>query len=261
MKSIKKCVAICAAVAGCVLAGCEGHGLQIDGGKYRYDDSSRYLAGSNSFEAGAVRGISVDWIAGDVILREGEGDRIVFTETTEETDEAYMLHYYLKGSELKIEFQASATEVRENFSKDLVIEYPAGHGFSEVEIDTASANVTVSGLTATELSVDTASGRVSLGCKSVNDVSADTASGDIEIYGAFSKAECDTASGGVKLVFSQGVGFRVKFESASGKVNNSTAATYQNRAYVFGNGQVLAEVDTASGNLVLEQESEDSSLR
>lgn len=256
MKKIKKCAVLCAAAMGSVLAfaGCDDHGLNIVGGKYRYDDASHYLVGNSSFEAGAVRELSVEWIAGDVVLREGEGDQITFTETTDETDENYLLHYYLDRGELKIQFQASGTKTKDGFSKDLVIEYPAGHSFADVEIDTVSADVTVSGLTSTELGVDTASGHASLGCKSVTEVNADTASGDVVLYGAFSRAECDSASGDIKLVFPQGVGFRVEFDSASGKVNNSTEATFQNKAYVSGNGQVSVEVDTASGNLILEQE-------
>ncbi|MDE5548215.1 MAG: DUF4097 domain-containing protein [Clostridia bacterium] len=254
MKIIKKCAVLCAA-AGCALAlvGCGGHGLVL-GGKYTYDNASRYLAGNGSFDAASVRELSVEWIAGDVILREGEGDSITFTETTTETDENYLLHYSLDGGDLKIRFQNSGTKIKSNFSKSLVIEYPAGHSFGEVEIDTASARVDVSGITARELDVDTASGGVSLGCKSVNDVNVDTASGKIDIHGAFSKAECDSASGSVTLTFPQDVGFSVKFKSASGKVNNSTAATQQGKSYVLGNGQVLVEVDTASGSLTLKQE-------
>lgn len=256
MKKLKKCALFCAVFAGCVfgLAGCGEHGPNIVGGIYRYDNASHYLVGNSSFDAGAVRELSVDWIAGDVVLREGEGDKITFTETTDETDEDYHLHYFLNRGELKIEFQASGTKTKDGFSKELVIEYPAGHGFSDVEIDTVSSDVTVSGLTATELSVDTASGHASLGCKSVNEVSADSASGNIEIYGAFMSAECDSASGDVRLVFPQGVGFRVKFDSANGTVNNSTEATYQNKAYVSGNGQVSVKVNTANGDLILEQE-------
>lgn len=255
MKATKKFAALFAA-AGCALAlvGCGGHDL-IVGGKYKYDDAARFIVGNGSFNAATVRELSVDWIAGEVILREGAGDQLTFTETTTETDEKYLLHYSIEGDELKIRFQDSGTKVKSDLSKTLVIEYPAGHSFRDVEIDTASADIGVSGLTATELDVDTASGEASLALKAVTEVNVDTASGNVELSGGFFGADCDTASGSVVLNFPEGEGFRVGFKSASGKVNNSTAATYQGRYYVAGNGRVLVEVETASGNLVLQQAS------
>ncbi|MDE6274860.1 MAG: DUF4097 family beta strand repeat-containing protein [Clostridiales bacterium] len=250
IKTVKKYAALCVALIGCAVFA-SGCGV---GGTYRYDDASRYQAGNGSFDAEQVLELSVDWIAGEVILREGEGDEITFTETTDETDEDYLMHYCLERGELQIRFQNSGTKIRNHFQKTLVIEYPAGHAFRDVEIDTASADVSVSGLTATEFSADTASGEVDLQCGSVSDVSVDTASGNIALRGAFAKAECDTASGRITVTFPQSVGFRATLKTASGKVSNSTEATLDGRAYVAGNGQVILEAESASGNLVLQRE-------
>lgn len=252
MKYIKKTTALCAAVVGLTFAlvGCGEAGLSV-GGTYRYDDAEHYLSGNGSLDAATINKLSVEWIAGEVVLRLGSSDQITFTETTAETDPDYLMYYSLEGSELNIRFQKSGTKTKSNFEKTLVIEYPAGHAFRDVEVDTASAEVSVYGLNSTGFEADTASGGVKIVCESVTEAQVNTASGDVFVYGLFGKLECETASGDVYLTFPDGNGFRVSFESASGRVNNSTAAVYSGKTYVYGNGQMFAEVDTASGNLFL----------
>ena len=117
-----------------------------------------------------------------------------------------------------------------------------------LDIDTASGKVETKDCVFVNVDVDTASGSVSLlGLSTGCVVSADTMSGKVTL--AFSgrpgSIDVDTSSGDVTLRLPRGTKLALDFESSSGKLKGN---------YYASDDGVPVKVDTASGNLTIEED-------
>jgi hypothetical protein len=127
--------------------------------------------------------------------------------------------------------------------------------------DTGSGRVTIDGAAARRVSADTGSGDVVLRGADAEDVSADTGSGDVEIEitgTRLASVKADTGSGSVTVRMPRDVSFEARADMGSGELVShfADAQPIVNRrevvGYRRGDGHVKIDVDTGSGDVVLE---------
>ena len=222
--------------------------------------------------ADGIRDINIEWVSGTVFIEAGEGDDIVFTESsTSELKEVEKLTYTLRNGELTITF---AQQGLKNFSKtkNLTVQLPAELVLNEIEVDTVSAAVEISGGTAIELNLESTSGNFLVN-GSFGKVSAETISGEVTLEGSFASIEVDTTSGNltveesgtlakldvetvsgdVELSLPATAAFDLRYETASGELDSGGFALKQTSGenYTAGGGGNRFEVETVSGDLTL----------
>ncbi len=221
--------------------------------------------------ANGIERIQIDWVAGDVELRVGSGDQIVFSESSYGTLEDWQkMRYSVSDSGvLQIRFNDN-TERPLNwlnwFSEDvttpakkLTMEVPASliGDLTNLTIDTVSAGIDVSDVYGSKTSLSTVSGGIvcknvmseDLGLSSTSgsiateNCAADSlklneVSGGIRMEGAFESIDADTVSGSVRLVCSN-VPDSIDVDSVSGSVTVVLPA----------DAEFTAKLDSVSGSI------------
>jgi len=188
------------------------------GGTLRFDTSQ-----------GAVR---LAKIAGDVVADTGSGD----------VDASGM-----QGS-FKCDTGSGVCEVAD-FSGDKLM------------CDTGSGRVRISSTTARSIAIDSGSGNVVLENTDADELNIDTGSGNLELTSPsrrLTHLRADTGSGNVKLRLSPNASFEARADLGSGEIVSGYADAQpivEDRevvGYRRGDGRIRIDVDTGSGNLVLE---------
>jgi DUF4097 and DUF4098 domain-containing protein YvlB len=127
--------------------------------------------------------------------------------------------------------------------------------------DTGSGDVRLRGVDAHHVDVDTGSGEVSLEDGLTDEVEVDTGSGDVAIEVDGSRAShiaADTGSGSVRLRLGPEAAFEARADLGSGEIVSGypDARPILRRREVIGyrrgDGRIRIQVDTGSGDLVLE---------
>jgi hypothetical protein len=127
--------------------------------------------------------------------------------------------------------------------------------------DTGSGRVRISATTARSIAIDSGSGNVVLENTDADELNIDTGSGNLELTSPsrrLTRLRADTGSGNVKLRLSPNASFEARADLGSGEiVSGYTDAQpiVEDRevvGYRRGDGRIRIDVDTGSGNLVLE---------
>lgn len=243
--------------------------------KKRQEDPSASAAlisaGSGSVPMTGVSEIEIDWVAGSVQVKSGEGTDIVFTETSTGTlSDAQTMRYRVKGNELSISFMESTWSLKDLFSftdllgtpaKDLVVTVPAAMitqgQLAKLEINGVSADITlddafggetelktVSGDIASyraggsELSAESTSGEVTLSDFAVRKLDVEVVSSAVHVLGSAKEADFTTVTGDIDATFAE-VPAELESESVSGLVSIGLPA---------GAGDFTATHETTSGD-------------
>lgn len=187
-------------------------------------DSRGYSSGETEIRA-AIKEIRIEWCVrvrstsivsadgsvytsgppvstgGAVEVQAWDGDAIVFSEQADRAlDEVTALDYTVEGQTLQIRFVKDKEKLQEGAQlyKTLTLKVPRSLTLEELAVDTASADVTLQGISVREAEIDTASGNVSIKDAAVEELEIDTASGDVNLEpSAVGRLEVDTASGTV----------------------------------------------------------------
>ncbi len=233
------------------------------------DDGSKVVSDTESIPASSVSKIKIDWVAGSVEVRVGEGDEVTFTETSNrDLTDAQKMRYTLSDSgELRIKYCADLENIFDWFntngynmpSKALVITVPASlaNSLDRLDIEVVSAEVTVDGVYGTktavssvsgsvqalnlicrELDLDSTSGRVSCENCTVDDLDANSVSGSIVLDGTFQKVRTETVSGSTRIACATQPD-DINADSVSGSI---TVQLPENASFI-------AKLDTVSGGL------------
>lgn len=225
--------------------------------------------------ANAITDIEIEWAAGSIILQPGDVEAITFSETAV-SDNADALVWEQKGSKLKIQyFKDSVVNfnigIGNTLTKDLLITVPQDWVCNSLEIDAASAVLTVTGLTIREVEIDTASGPCDFINCNITSLDLDTASGDIYFTGCLDELDCDAASasftgvldnvpsrmdmdsmsGNLDITLPEGAGFTVTMDALSSDFSSDFATTTQNGRHVHGDGSCRINVDAMSGDVII----------
>lgn len=184
-----------------------------------------------------IREIEVDWPAGSVLVENWEGNVIRLTERFDgalSSNEKDRFVYRVDGGELKISFDSRKNRSA-SLNKELVVQLPAGYELGDLEIESASADVTVTAAVG-EAKVATAAGAIRVNCTTeLRDLEAATASGDVH------------------LLLEQDMPFSLEFGTAVGKLNHNLSDLEMTREGCSrGRGGAELEVATASGDIYLE---------
>ena len=188
---------------------------------YTYSNGDKYKAGGASIDADKVDKVEIDWISGNVSVEAYDGDTIQFKEkNAEKLKENEKLHYYNDHGTLKIEFKKSERKLfsTSGFKKDkeLIVRIPQKE-LDGISVDTVSANVTVSRITAESLIIDTTSGDIRVD-GSFEEIDLDTVSGEFlaELLRCPDEIKTDSVSGDVTIRIPDNEGFTYKKDSVSG---------------------------------------------
>lgn len=225
--------------------------------------------------ANAITDMEIEWAAGSIILQPGDVETITFCETAV-SDNADALVWEQKGSKLKIQYCKDSVV---NFSiginttptKDLLVTVPQDWVCNSLEIDAASAVLTVAGLTIREVEIDTASGPCDFINCNITSLDLDTASGDISFTGCLDVLDCDAASasftgvldnvpsrmdmdsmsGNLDITLPEGAGFTVAMDALSSDFSSDFETASQNGHHVCGDGSCRINVDAMSGDVII----------
>ena len=206
-----------------------------------------------------IRGLDIDWSSGNIDIKTHDGKEIIVRETAQD-NESNRLRYRVENGTLYIRQRKSGIVVFGiNKGKDLEILLPEGQ-YELIELDVASAEMSLRDTHADRIDVDSASGDLKVyGCI-FNSVEFDSASGSIILDASNAgKFEMDTASGSAEL---NGQGESISFDSASGDLTVVSSVTpvkidmdsASGRADITipTDSQFTAELDSASGGLNVE---------
>ena len=240
---------------------------------WNYENGAAYTVGNGEIATEGVTQLSVDWLSHNVTVEYYDGDTIAFSEP-EQGNPDHQLRWLLIGNELKIQYCKSGLKWQRNNdfnNKDLTVYLPIGFSFNEIEIDTVSGNITLKDITANIVDLETVSGNITASGE-YTEISAESVSGNISANGSFTYVDSDTVSGiseitvinkPVKVDFEtvSGIcrvnvpadisGFTVKYETVSGDVvtNDFQVTRPEKRTLVYGDGSMLVDFDSVSGNL------------
>ena len=229
--------------------------------------------GSATVISDDIQEIEIDWVSGNIRLVPANVSHIEVSESTVD-DAKYAMVCKQEGTTLKIDYCKNTTlkDLKNlKFSKDLTILVPMDWSGRALQVDAASAKLSVQDLTIREVEVDTASGTCQFDRCTVDTLNVDTASGDVYFEGSLNRLDCDsasagvqavldnvpyeididTASGGLELFLPEDAGFSVKMDTMSGKFDSTLTYVTKNGRYVRDNGACDIDVSSMSGGVTI----------
>lgn len=243
-----------------------------------YNDKD-YTIGDGSVTRAEVSEIQVNWTAGDVKVVPYIGDttgrdEIFFSEesgTPLETD--YEMRYKVEDGVLKIMFAKSNVKfsgIFKSLDKELTINVPVNTTFSDITIDTVSANIDLESIQADQFNLATVSGDIDCTLLIADSIDAETVSGEIrwddatagtvsaesvsgEINVGFltmpTDIRMDTVSGNMTIGLPQNDGFKVDYDKVSGNFDCAFDVKINKNSAIYQNGANKIKLETVSGNM------------
>lgn len=287
-----------------------------DGWVERVFERSTYTSGGIGDDAGetvvsdvarvsaaGIRKIKIEWVAGSVDVRIGSGSEIVFSEASSRslTERQRMRYTVTDGGVLQIRFYDELDNIFNWFNVDsnmpaktLTLELPASliGQLAEMEIETVSASIDLSGAYALKTDLSTVSGGIlcadvavdelelsstsgAIVCENstARELEMDTVSGSIRAAGEFVKADAETVSGSIKLAFAnvpqkievdgvsgsitislpENAGFTARLDTVSGSLSCAFAGTLGDDRVTVGDGSASYRFNTVSGSVNIEK--------
>ena len=223
-----------------------------------------------------IQNLEIDWAAGSITIQPGsETDTIRFRDDYN-GEEKYQLYYVTKGDTLKIDFCESDWEeigfgihLGSAPEKNLVVEIPESMVLQTLEIDAASAKLSVRDLTVNQVELDTASGEAGFENCTITHLDIDTGSGNVTYSGSLTTLDCDsasasivanlnnvpqsmevdTASGDLDITLPENAGFSANLDAISGKFQSDFDCVTESGRYVCGDRSCRIDVSAMSGNV------------
>ena len=165
----------------------------------RYPDAEKYTVGDFTFQAADVDEIVLSWVSGEARLVRSEAATLSVTEEAPAGLPAdALMHWYLDGRTLRIQYCASGYSGTINGLKRLTVEVPDGialnagvtsgdlildsHALSAVNLGCTSGSVSVASLTADSLNMGATSGSLAAAELAISgDLAASATSGTVSI--------------------------------------------------------------------------------
>lgn len=136
--------------------------LSVSFGGYTYDDTGFAVGNGSTRET--IHGISVDWLAGDVIVTAADGDEIVITEDYDGGREELRLRWKVEDGELVVKYvKPYRFRLKGMEPKNLTVAIPAAmlENMADVEIMAVDGSITYNG-NADELSLEAVDGEIAV---------------------------------------------------------------------------------------------------
>ena len=238
-----------------------------------------------SADPAAIREIKIEWISGSVTVEPGDVQEITFLESGNGTDK-YEMVWKQSGDELVIQYSKDSSIAGFGLhfgdgSKDLTVTVPRGWVCDSLELDTASADLTVRDMIIREMEIDSASGTAKFENCTVSSLDVDTASGDVTFSGSLNELDfeaasasftgvlenvpnlikMDSMSGGLTLTLPEDAGFTVSLDAMSSDFSSDFPTVKKNKSYVCGDGHCKIDVDAMSGDVSILKQSADAAVK
>ncbi len=233
-------------------------------------------------DASHIRELEIEWAAGSItIVPNGDLSDIRISET-ELSDEKYKMVCNQSGDSLTIQFCKESFRfpsfgISTDISKDLLIQVPSDWVCDSLEIDAASADLKITGLTIRELDFDGASGVCELSDCIVGTMDIDAASGNVSFSGSLdfldfdgASADCvllltnhperidlDGMSGDLDITLPADCGFTAKIDGLSSGFTSDFETVLRNGCHIHGDGACRIDIDAMSGNVVIRRHSDE----
>lgn len=196
-----KKLALFAAATICALA---LSGCMMNQGIYTtisYDHPERYSIGPGQVTE-TVNQLDIQWIAGPVELRYGDGEELSFIEAANGalTDQTTM-RWWLDGDTLRLRFCDSGKVRLGNLQKSLTVTLPAGLFLKDADISNVSGAIDVPELHVREAKLTSTSGAISACVSEAEQIRAASVSGSVKltVSGAAEKVSAASTSGRLEL--------------------------------------------------------------
>lgn len=254
--------------------------MRACGGHYRQRFPLHWVRGSSegaetlteetTFSPEDIQKLTIHWTAGEVRILAAAQDAITVAEDRLGTSQPMVLRR--DGSSLVVDF--SEDGIAKNLSakrKNLTVTVPNGWDCQCLELDAASAELSCAELAFDDLEISTASGNVTLQNCSVGSMSMSSASGDLNFSGSLEtlefdgasaqasitvrntpkKIEMNSVSGNLTLTLPEDCGFTLENSTLSGAVDTDFEVTTQADALVRGDGACRIEMSSLSANVYI----------
>lgn len=229
---------------------CAGLGV----GKFVFHfGSENEILGEGSVSAADIKNLEIDWADGSIQIVTGDTDQISFTESGE-TGNDYRMAYSVRGDTLEINYSKSGITI--GFisipSKDLLITVPKDWVCQELELDGASMDIKLDGLTVDKLSIDGASNSIHFSGNVVS-FSCDGASTEITMLcsGSPQNIDIDGAACELDLTLPEDCGFRAELDGLSCDFDSDFPYTNKDGCHIYGNQQCSIRVDGLSCDVTI----------
>ena len=266
---MKKVLCVCVILAMVLgLAACQINGVTIT--EYAFKTDNFVESAGDYTPTSDVSDITVDWVAGNVYVSEGTGDKLTVRETA--VGESAKVHFYyrMNSSGLTVAFAKNGTRVSK-ITKDLTITLPKGKSVNlhiasiaatihvdagrmgEVSLESVSGRVECKVPQVEHLSVESVSGPVNL-ISSAREIKVETVSGNVQLSCAqmFERLSVETVSGNATIDIPQDASFTLSVETVSGNVSTGPfACTVSGSRYIVGTGKATITASSTSGNVTL----------
>ena len=232
-----------------------------------------------------IREIKIEWISGSVTVEPGDVQEITFLESGNGTDK-YEMVWKQSGDELVIQYSKDSSTAGFGLhfgdgSKDLTVTVPRNWLCNSLELDTASADLTVRDMIIREMEIDSVSGTAKFENCTVSSLDVDTASEDVTFTGSLNeldfeaasasftgvlenvpdKVKMDSMSGGLTLTLPEDAGFTVSLDAMSSDFSSDFPTVKKNKSYVCGDGHCKIDVDAMSGDVSILKQSADAAVK
>ena len=225
------------------------------------------------FEADEIDSLTIEWVAGSIVLQRADTDKVMIAEEAV-SNSKYEMNIAKIGKSVEIQFCEDDIGIIEitsfkSINKDLVITVPMEWDMRELEVDAASADLTIDALNIQSANFNMASGEIHMRNCNVDKIDLDTASGDVEFSGTLNVLECDaasancivkayntpskinmqSASGNLELFLPEDCGFTCNMQTLSGHFSSEFSTSASDGRYTYGNGACKIDLDAMSGNI------------
>ena len=240
---------------------------------------------AGSADPAAIRDIKIEWISGSVTVEPGDVQEITFLESGNGTDK-YEMVWKQSGDELVIQYSKDSSIAGFGLhfgdgSKDLTVTVPRNWVCNSLELETASADLTVRDVIIREMEIDSASSTAKFENCTVSSLDVDTASGDVTFTGSLNELDfeaasasftgvlenvpdqvkMDSMSGDLTLTLPEGAGFTVSLDAMSSNFSSDFPTVKKDKSYVCGDGHCKIGVSAMSGDVAILKQSADAAVK
>lgn len=238
-------------------------------------DSGAYTTGSATLDSAGIQKLDINWVDGDIFIETGDGNEISFSVNNDNDPDNPMV-WKQEGDTLTINY--SKPGLRFGFfsfssvSKDLFITIPSNWSGKELNIDTVSGSVEVTGIRTDRIDLDATSADCTFIDCIVTDISMSSTSGDLSYTGHLNRLECDgvsaectvqarntpeeleldCVSGKLTITLPEDATYTADLDTVSGRISSEFSPEY-NGSHTYGDGTCRIEADTVSGNIIIQK--------
>lgn len=209
--------------------------------------SGKPVSGEASVSASEVHDLEIDWASGSVAIVTADTDTVTFSESGGSSENP--MTYDLSGGTLQLAYGKGTVQIGiiSMPSKDLTVTVPKDWDCEELEINAASVDVDITGLTVAELSLNGEANKLRFS-GSIDSLDCDGASNDIELECAASPREIsiDGASCSLDLTLPYDCGFRATLDGLSCDFDSDLDYTSSDGTYRYGDEGCKIDVDGVS---------------